>query len=105
MSDDSPIEYEKVNEILKYNYGRIAISSALTSESAILAVLKATPEQREQWAKERREREAADRPMLDAFLAELEALRAKYPDVRMFEDEYGGIEIVHGAARQWVETD
>lgn len=55
--------------------------------------------------KERREREAADRPHLDEFLAEFAALRAKYPDVKLFEYEYGGFEIVHGAARQWVETD
>ena len=104
MSDE-PTEYQAVEEVLKYNYGKLMISSQITAESPIMAALKATPEQREQWAKERREREAVDRPMLDAFLAELAELRAKYPDVRMFEDEYGGIEIVHGAARQWVETD
>ena len=94
-----------LNEVIKYNYGRIQISSQITAESPLLEYLKATPEQRERWATSRTEREAVDRPMLDAFLSELAALRAKYPDVRMFEDEYGGIEIVHGAARQWVDTD
>jgi len=98
------------DDILKYNYGRIQISQQIMSENTLMHHLNEsrTPEGRarlEKAKRERAEREAADRPMLDAFLTELAELRAKYPDVRMFEDEYGGIEIVHGAARQWVETD
>lgn len=97
------------DEVLKYNYGRLVISQ-LQSESTVMNHLNEsrTPEGRarlEKAKRERAEREAVDRPMLDEFLTELAALRAKYPDVKMFEDEYGGIEIVHGAARQWVETD
>jgi hypothetical protein len=97
------------DDILKYNYGRIVVLQTL-SENTLMHHLdeSRTPEGRarlEKAKRERAEREAADRPTLDAFLAELAALRAKYPDVKMFKDEYYGIEIVHGAARQWVETD
>lgn len=97
------------DEVLKYNYRPLVISQ-LASENTLMNHLdqSRTPEGRarlEKHKRERAEREAADRPTLDAFLAELADLRAKYPDVKMFEDEYGGIEIVHGAARQWVETD
>ena len=99
-----------VNEVLKWNYGRIQISQNLTQENSILNYLNdtRTPGGRARLEKIRAERaakEAVDRPMLDKFLSELAALRAKYPDVKMFEDEYGGFEIVHGAGRQWVETD
>ena len=98
-------DHDNINEMLKYNYRRLVISSVSTAEPAILGYLRATPEEREQRAKERREQQAADQPMLDAFLADFAALRAKYPDVRIVEDEYGGFDVVHGAARQWVEAD
>ena len=98
-------DYDNTDEMLKYHYGHFVISSVSTAEPAILGYLRATPEERERRAKERREQQAADQPMLDAFLADFAALRAKYPDVRILEDEYNGFVIMHGAAREWVEAD